>query len=1315
MHDRLSDLLQQIKRVLDEGDRDTVLSDATNRSAVELLSAANEHPANEVEILDEVIELYQRARDLTATHDPDLPSRLANLGGVVRLRFERTDNTDDLNRWIDLSKQVVGAIAVVDPNWAGHLSILGGALRIRFGRTGDIADLNDAIAVYEQALSAAPPDPARASVLFGLANALRIRSGRTNSPIDLDHSIEQLEQLITEIGDDQPDRIEALTKLGVALKTRFDRTRRGADLDRAIDSLQRAAAAAAPRHPWTTYIANNLGTSLLTRFERTDNKDDIERAVTFLDRAAFATPVHPDDLANLANALRARFARFDTDGDIDRAVDLLQRALATNPGHPGYLADLANTLRIRFMRTQSKTDLDRAVDLFERAIAATPDGSPNKLAAPKSDLGSALRARFVRFGDRTDLDRAIQLSEQAVTASAVDDPTRPKYLANLRDSLFARFARTGNLADLDRVVDLAEQALVALPADDPSRPDYVDNLVAALSSRFEITDNKPDLSRAVDLAERVLREAGDDDLARPSYMSSLGTAHWIRFNSIGDTADLHRAIELFEEAVASTDLDDPARPTFLHNLATALTDRATRVGNSRDLDAAVALREQALGAITLDDPDLARYQDSLASALSARFASASTNEIDDLNRAIELYGKAITGTPTDNPGRPGRLNNFANALRRRSSGAEDLAQAVNLLDEAVALTPPDHADRPMYLHNLGHALRGRFARTQNTTDLDRALKAYRAASTGTAGRAEVRASAARNWGRAAVTSRRWREAVKGYSAAIDLAGLMVPRDLARADQEFRLAGLSGLASEAAAACLQAGRPRRAVELFEQGRALMFSRILDARLDLTDLRRAGHDELANQFVHWRDVLNQSVAQPVAPSATKFEPGSKAENQADSRQEAGAEFERVLTEIRALPRFERFLTPRPVDELVAAAAEGPVVLINCSELRSDALILHPHAGKGLLRRFAPTSLRNRWPGLFGAAVQVVRLPGASVAAVTEQVGIFLDAVTGVQQSLTTVSDRHADRFAGPAATPTAVAVEPASVRLGQVLGWLGEHITGPVLDHLGYIGTPGEETPWPRVWWCPSGPLTLLPLHAAGTPADEFSNAVIDRVISSTTPTVRALLYARETPAAVSQPTALVVAMPHTKRQSDLPGAAQEAGMLQRLLAGRVDVLGLDGAPPATYHTVTAALPNHPWVHFACHGASNLANPSASYLLLDDYEQHPLTVLELTRLRLEQVEMAFLSACTTARGGRALPDEPIHMAAACQLAGYRHVIASLWPINDSDTATLTADYYRTLLDANRCSSPAVALHHATRCLRARRSDKPSNWAPYTHTGP
>ena len=59
---------------------------------------------------------------------------------------------------------------------------------------------------------------------------------------------------------------------------------------------------------------------------------------------------------------------------------------------------------------------------------------------------------------------------------------------------------------------------------------------------------------------------------------------------------------------------------------------------------------------------------------------------------------------------------------------------------------------------------------------------------------------------------------------------------------------------------------------------------------------------------------------------------------------------------------------------------------------------------------------------------------------------------------------------------------------------------------------------------------------------------------------------------------------------------EAAGLQQRFPGRVSCW--PGPRPPT-KAVLAALPAARWAHFACHGSSDLANPSASYLLLDDH--------------------------------------------------------------------------------------------------------------------
>jgi tetratricopeptide (TPR) repeat protein len=850
-------------------------------------------------------------------------------------------------------------------------------------------------------------------------------------------------------------------------------------------------------------------------------------------------------------------------------------------------------------------------------------------------------------GAEQEFSAAIAAAREAL-AGPGKDPNQASFWSDLGVALQSRFEVTGVGDDLTEAVAAGREAVGMRARTRAEQAKYMSNLSAALQTRFKNDGAMQDLNEAIDLGGKALRTAGGRDPDRPAYLSNLGAALQRRFEITHERQDLDKAIRVGRKAVNIAPQSD--RAMYLSNLGLALRCRFEVTDATRDLDKSIAAAKEAVEmAAAAGDPNLAMYYSNLGDALHSRFELS--EQPADLDIAIEIGWAAIEAAPEGHPGR-----------------AE-------------------------FLCNLGEALYARGETATSVTALSEAAHVFRDASAVIGAPIDLRASAAYRWGWAATASQQWAEAAQAYSVAVDLAALVASRQVDRTDRERRLATLSGLGSAAAAACLQAGQADRAVELFEQGRAVMFSQTLDARSDLGELHDA-HPALAEEFARCREAIDIDETGPSVAPVGGVNPAMRAEVSAQRRREAGAAYERVLAKIRAQKGFERFLMPRPFGELIQAAAEGPVVLINYAELRSDALILTR------------------------SGVEVLPLPGVSVDAVAEQVSTFLDAVNPVHRRIRAFSRVSKRRFAGPAVAPAAAAAESAEVRLRRVLVWLGEHVTAPVLDHLGYIGTPPEESSGPRVWWCPSGALAMLPMHAAGHPGSSgaASGVVIDRAISSTTPTLRALLKARHTPAPTSWPQALVVAMPRTPRQPDLPGVFHEVDTLQTLMPDRVQVLGLTEAAPATYNAVTAALSRHPWVHFACHGTSDLTDPSASCLLLDDYEHHPLTVLDLTHARLEHAEMAFLSACTTARTGLALPDEPIHLAAACLLAGYRHVVASLWPIIDSSTATLTADYYRTLLSAHPSStSPAVALHHATRRLRAQCRDKPSHWAPYTHTGP
>jgi len=249
------------------------------------------------------------------------------------------------------------------------------------------------------------------------------------------------------------------------------------------------------------------------------------------------------------------------------------------------------------------------------------------------------------------------------------------------------------------------------------------------------------------------------------------------------------------------------------------------------------------------------------------------------------------------------------------------------------------------------------------------------------------------------------------------------------------------------------------------------------------------------------------------------------------------------------------------------------------------------------------------------------------------------------------------------------------------------------------------------------LGFLPLHAAGArrPAEPGA-AVLDRVVSSYTLSLRTLRFAnqhRDPPPDLRS--LLVVSLPDTPGLPPLRGARREAAMLAGL-PGRTHVLT---GERAVHREVSRAVRDHAWAHFACHAAPDLQNPSRGRLFLHDHQTDPFTVLDISRLRLEHARFAFLSACDTARGGLLLPDEALHLGGALQLAGYQHVIATLWQINDTIAATVSERVHGLLRTPDdpilEPARAATALHEAIRSLRRRYPDDPAIWASYVHFGP
>jgi CHAT domain-containing protein len=133
-------------------------------------------------------------------------------------------------------------------------------------------------------------------------------------------------------------------------------------------------------------------------------------------------------------------------------------------------------------------------------------------------------------------------------------------------------------------------------------------------------------------------------------------------------------------------------------------------------------------------------------------------------------------------------------------------------------------------------------------------------------------------------------------------------------------------------------------------------------------------------------------------------------------------------------------------------------------------------------------------------------------------------------------------------------------------------------------------------------------------------------------------------------------------------------------------------------VLSALQDCRIFHFAGHGFTDLDDPSKSSLILSD---GPLAVTSLFEINLHNRApfLAYLSACGTGEvKNDSLIDEGLHLISACQLAGFRHVIGTLWVVRDNTCMEAATKTYEWMKRENISDdSVAEGLHRASRHLR------------------
>lgn len=1262
-----------------------------------------------------------------ATEDgPSRARALSDLCYRLRRRFEHARDLADLRRAVQVGRLAVTLTSL--PDEGGGMVTYSNLLHATiawYDRARDLSCLDEAIDLWTTVLAATSADCAELGArLAGKLHALELRFEHTGERSDLDQVFVAARECLAvaqpEVGEAAETLLrvahrldsraaEADRSINVGLQidnARFSvRSRSAADLD-AMNTLVDLARSIAPHtaddeadreiRQWF------LAMALAVRYPVTGRAEDGAESVRVMKSVAAAAG--PDDpqrsvyLSNLGDILVSRFLRDGDAADLDAAVEAHMRAFRKVLPDAGdraqHLPKLSYALRLRYDDRRDPGDLERVVAVIRDAVA---DGypSPDCRVASLAELTKVLLWRFDHTRDTADLDAAVTAGREAVRPNAASEAPSDTALSRLASALFTRYQQTGNAADLDEAISTLATALADMPDGDGQRLSTLHNHALLTQARAVLTGSSADFDRSVAELRDVTGARSPDDPTRWLDFNSLGIALRVRHASLGDDTDMHAAVEAHRTALREASGDPLLRAIAAFGLANVLSSVYEETSDRAVLDEAITL---AAGA----EHDFPEHGHAVSQALSIlswllRMRVDLPGEPDPTDVA-EMLRVSKRMIDTARPGSADHslfLRSRAVALTTAARARRDpslLDQAVATARQAVESTRPGDARRAEWLWSLGLILQQRHRVTGNGADQAATLACWREAARDPYGGPDMVTRCAVHAGRLAVQRGDIDGSVADYGLAVRHLPTVAWHGMRTKVRSDTLRRWSGLASEAAGAAIAAGQPATAVELLEQSRSVLWTQALNLRSDLGELARS-QPALAERLTALRSQLDAfAPADRLDASSPLGEPRHLAA-QADAihgpvfsveaderRRELARQWDETVERVRRIEGFEHFLGPTPYAELKRAARDGPVVIVNVSWHGCHALLI-----------------RDEVP-----EPEVVELPGVSADNVSGKTSDLLSALRVQTDPRASFLARERARHLGH-----------------DVLGWLWDDIVGPILARLENLdGTRFAELGGapPRLWWCPVGLLSLLPLHAAGhhprhrSATDSDGRWTADLVVSSYTPTLAALTRGRNRRPEPTVRRHLAIALQETRGMAALPAVADELAGLRRHAARTTEVVTLAG-PAATQRAVLDALPRCDRIHFACHAAQDFVDPAASAFSLHD---GVLSIADIAAMELDDAELAFLSACQTATGVPDLADEAIHLAAAVQLTGFRHIIATSWSVGDTSAALMSDHFYRELASSGSGAEPAMALHRAVRALRDSDPTDPVTWATYVHFG-
>ncbi|KAF8556914.1 hypothetical protein OG21DRAFT_1520796 [Imleria badia] len=951
----------------------------------------------------------------------------------------------------------------------------------------------------------------------------------------------------------------------------------------------------------------------------------------------------------------------DDDLNWEESSDLAQ---LTNQGHDALL---------RYRDDPRKEYVAASVGYFEHALSIRPDDHPCRAAA----LCNLARAHFIQC----QIDRSVELStsisyyREALELRPVGHQDRPGTLLYLAQVLLYRYGKLGFEELPGEIMALASEVQASCSAHSHEHRAADLELQTYALYKAISSCNLVDIEKLMLALRQAVQDVPRDYFDRLQRLTNLALTLWIRYEFCGDLGNLDESIEIHQEAMqfARRGLDSPTHTQLLKERANptltdsswkdALVTAASFVVPRLAIYRALCERLEMLGRLADAVECFRQMVDELGEETNLYgewvldFRLRSSKQFEYLGGTAadaRLYGDAIslytTALSVNPPSPQGILIKRSKAFLATGSWEQALDDA-NQVIALDPLSPWGYQMKHAALHKAGDhhnaavALEMMVSRIAQPTDP--------------------------HWISCARQIHH-HSLFRAYSVSISLLPQLAWIGLSLRRRYEELAQGVNVVREAAAAALDLGLPEIAVEWLEQGRSVVWGELFQLRSSYEELS-AAHPDHARRLRSLSVALEDAGATREKSQSAEHHSAGSLRQDADSHRSHAIERDKLLQEIRRLPGFERFLLHKEFSRLRALAHSGPVVILNAAESRCDALIV-----RGDVDHVTHVPLSNF---TFEQSASLQKI---------------LKSLLGDARAMG--FDR--EERAGKPATRGGVSWE-------YLLSTLWTGVVKPVLDTLA-ISTPGELS---RIFWCPAGPFVSLPIHAAGLYGAEYSqpgHKVSDFVISSYITTLSILTPSSNTPAVPSGNLRLLaVRQPPSDGLPHLPGVAIELEHIRKIIRNHPSAQTTLLEPSiGTVEEVLSLMKDTDWVHFACHGSQNTADPTQSGLGLADGRR--LKISDIIALSRPHGGLAFLSSDETATGDADLPDEAIHMAAGMLFAGYGGVIGTMWSTGDKFAPDVTREH-GTRPDYREA---ARALHDAIGRLRDCHKAPFHLWLPYVH---